>query len=195
MKYLKGYTPWNKGEKVNKTCLFCKKDYEVHPYRSSISKFCSHLCYSKHKKTVIVPMERIQPMLNANKNRIYQKHTAEAKKKMSASRQGLSLSDWKGYKTSGEKLERMKFRIEVQKKVLERDNYTCQLCGEKGVNLQVDHIQPWSEYVELRFDINNCRTLCMKCHYKVTFGKEMPNKITWGNNLSKIIYHNLKEEL
>jgi 5-methylcytosine-specific restriction endonuclease McrA len=58
---------------------------------------------------------------------------------------------------------------------------------EKGCALQVDHIQPWAEYVELRFDINNCRTLCMACHYKITFGKDMPKGVTtWGHNLSQI---------
>jgi len=98
--------------------------------------------------------------------------------------------NWKGgitRKHSGtNKTERIRFRDEIQKLVLERDNYTCQICGERGGKLQVDHIQSWAEYVDLRFDINNCRTLCMSCHYKITFGREMPENITtWGHNLSK----------
>ena len=61
------------------------------------------------------------------------------------------------------------------------------MCGVYGVSLQVDHIQPWSEYVEGRFDINNCRTLCTKCHYKITFGKSMPESIkAWGYNFNLI---------
>lgn len=88
--------------------------------------------------------------------------------------------------SSKDKLERVKFRKLIQKKVFERDNYTCQICGIRGVNIQVDHIQPWSEYVELRFCIDNCRTLCAKCHYEVTFGKPMPPEIrAWGHNLFK----------
>ena len=62
-------------------------------------------------------------------------------------------------KTSIDRLERQKFRNEIQRQVFERDSYTCQLCGSGG-NLQVDHIQSWKDYVELMFDINNCRTLC-----------------------------------
>jgi 5-methylcytosine-specific restriction endonuclease McrA len=95
---------------------------------------------------------------------------------------------WRGGVTSSNRLERKKFRDTVQKQVFERDDYTCQMCGKRGVALQVDHIQSWKEYVELRFDINNCRTLCQSCHYQITFGRPMPDRITaWGHNLK----HNL----
>ncbi|MBV6446319.1 MAG: hypothetical protein IFNCLDLE_02611 [Ignavibacteriaceae bacterium] len=94
---------------------------------------------------------------------------------------------WKGGVSSPDRLERINFRRMIQKQVLERDNYTCKMCGVRGVALQVDHIQPWAEYVEGRFDINNCRTLCMSCHYQITFGKEMPKEIkSWGHNLNQI---------
>lgn len=97
---------------------------------------------------------------------------------------------WKGgitrkhYGTSY--IERRRFQREMQKMVFERDNYTCQMCGQRGVDLQVDHIQSWAEYVELRFSMDNCRTLCAKCHYQITFGRPMPDNIKgWGHNLLK----------
>lgn len=91
---------------------------------------------------------------------------------------------WKGGVRNENYLERRKFQRQIQKSVFERDDYTCQMCNVRGGDLQVDHIQPWSEYIELRFDINNCRTLCSKCHYQITFGKPMPPKIrAWGHNL------------
>lgn len=95
--------------------------------------------------------------------------------------------NWKGGITGINRLERAEFSRTVRKQVLERDDYTCQMCGEKGCELQVDHIQSWAEYVELRFDINNCRTLCVNCHYKITFGREKPEGVTvWGHRLSQI---------
>lgn len=93
---------------------------------------------------------------------------------------------WKGGITPQDKLERVKFRMRIRKQVLQRDNYTCQLCGKVGGNLQVDHIQAWAEYVELRFSIDNCRTLCMSCHYEVTYKKPLPSTINnWGNGLKE----------
>lgn len=47
--------------------------------------------------------------------------------------------------------------------VFERDNWKCIWCGSsKGIN--ADHIQEFSKYPELRFAIDNGRTLCKSCH-------------------------------
>lgn len=121
------------------------------------------------------------------KNRISnlgKKQTLKQIEKRVSQFRGKNSHFWKGGITSTNKLERIKFSRYFRKQVFERDNYTCQMCGVRGVVLQVDHIQEWSEYVELRFSMDNCRTLCSKCHYFVTFGKEMPREIkTWGHNL------------
>ncbi len=64
--------------------------------------------------------------------------------------------------------------------VLKRDNFTCQWCGIKGGYLEVDHIKPFAYFPELRFDINNCQTLCPNCHRKTdTYGHKA--KLLYGN--------------
>ncbi len=100
---------------------------------------------------------------------------------------GASNPNWKGGVTEANKKERTKFRKNLQRQVFERDDYTCQICNEKGGSLQVDHIQKWSDHPDLRFDLNNCRTLCMGCHYEITFNRKMPEGIIWGHNLNRRI--------
>lgn len=51
-----------------------------------------------------------------------------------------------------------------RKAVYERDNYTCQKCNKRGGRLEAHHIKPWSDYPEVRFDVNNGMTLCETCH-------------------------------
>jgi hypothetical protein len=51
-----------------------------------------------------------------------------------------------------------------RKQVYERDNYTCQICSQRGKSLAAHHITPWLSSVELRFDVANGVTLCVECH-------------------------------
>lgn len=54
------------------------------------------------------------------------------------------------------------------RKVLMRDNYTCQLCGRNhtvhGVALHVDHIRPVSKFPTNPNAMRNLRTLCEDCN-------------------------------
>lgn len=53
-----------------------------------------------------------------------------------------------------------------RKEVFQRDNYTCQGCGQRGGWLEADHILSASENREKIFDLDNGRTLCRPCHKK-----------------------------
>ena len=51
-----------------------------------------------------------------------------------------------------------------RKQVFERDNYTCQCCGEKTHNNEAHHIDNFADYEDKRFDVENGMTLCKQCH-------------------------------
>ena len=50
--------------------------------------------------------------------------------------------------------------------VYERDDFTCQECGSRGVRLNAHHIKSWRKHPDLRFAISNGITLCESCHKK-----------------------------
>lgn len=112
-------------------------------------------------------------------NPFYGKHkSAEFKRKMSERLKGEGNHNWKGGITPiNEKIRKsLEYKL-WRTAVYERDDYACVFCGNrqaKGhkVVLNADHIKPFCDYPELRFAIDNGRTLCKKCH----------NNIGWKGN-------------
>jgi len=55
--------------------------------------------------------------------------------------------------------------VRWRKKVFDRDEYKCKICGEdKGGNLNAHHLDGWDEHIDKRYDEGNGITLCNKCH-------------------------------
>jgi len=65
-------------------------------------------------------------------------------------------------------------------KVKQRDDFTCQRCGDnRGGNLVSHHIESYSTAKDLRFDLRNGITLCVDCH------KDFHGKFGYGKNTLK----------
>ena len=71
---------------------------------------------------------------------------------------------------------------ELRRKVLERDNYTCVICGKPAE--EVDHIAPVSMGGAM-FDMNNLQSLCKQCHKEKTI--EDRRKLTLAQKLKYVI--------
>lgn len=105
-----------------------------------------------------------------------QRHTIEHRMKLSEQWQGEKNHSWKGGVSKINKTERQLVMNTVEYKlwrqaVFTRDNYACIWCGKRGGELNADHIKPWAYFPELRFAIDNGRTLCEPCHRKTdTYG-------------------------
>lgn len=106
---------------------------------------------------------------------IGRKPTEETRRKMSEAKKGEKAYQWKGGKSSIDRILRRSLEYKLWREaVFSRDNFTCIWCGDnRGGNLEADHIKPFCNYPELRFAIDNGRTLCKDCHKKTE---------TWGNN-------------
>lgn len=92
----------------------------------------------------------------------------EWKRKISEAQKGEKHWNWKGGKSR--KLTRIRQTPRYKKwrkQVFERDNYTCQKCGQKGGDLNAHHVKQFSKHEDHRFDIDNGKTLCKQCHKEV----------------------------
>src|SRR3990167_4162903 len=135
-------------DKVCPRCnvLFSKKKKEGHNQWAK-RKFCSKVCYglSQSRET----RQKISKTALSQNRRIVPETRRVFFQRI---RQSLEYKLWR-------------------EAVFKRDNYTCVWCGQQGRKLNADHIKPFAYFPELRFAIDNGRTLCVDCHRKTD---------TWG---------------
>lgn len=77
--------------------------------------------------------------------------------------------------------ERIRKSIELRlwrEGVFVRDNWTCQNCGQYGVQVNAHHIKNFAQAIELRTSIGNGITFCKTCHkiFHKQFGIKNNNK-------------------
>jgi len=140
----------------------------------------------------------------AKKGKKHKPHSKETKKKISEAhiksglkppiQKGEYCHFWRGGITPvNEKIRHSLECRQWREKVFKRDKYICQFCGKKGGRLNADHIKPFAYYVNLRFDVNNGRTLCEECHRKTdTFGSKVH---LWKKNNIKEIEKQSTQEI
>ena len=174
---------------VKKVCLVCNKHYFIHKNEEirGIRQYCSRKCYH----TTTFGEIKICPICNKKfysfrSDKKYHKRTCCSWKCFIKWKSGKNHWNWQGGKS---KLNKTQRQLEMntwqykqwRRAVFKRDNYTCVLCGKKGNgDLNADHIKRWVDFPELRYDINNGRTLCVLCHRK-TFTYSGKHKILLDN--------------
>jgi len=91
---------------------------------------------------------------------------------------GAKNPSWKGGITPRNiKIRNSKEYKLWRESVFKRDNWTCIWCGQVSGNLNADHIKPFALFPELRFAIDNGRTLCLDCHKTTeSYGRSKTNK-------------------
>ena len=156
--YYKGKDKW-----YWKNCDYCDKEY----HKAWSAQYCSKSCMRLDKPIV----------LRGDDNPAKR---PEVREKIAKAHRGANSSNWKGGLTPLKKNIRDSWKYrEWRSAVFERDNYTCQLCDERGCELNADHYpQAFAEILygqsiqtmqeafncEVLWDTENGRTLCLACH-------------------------------
>ena len=111
------------------------------------------------------------------KGRIF---SEETRRKISESNKGSRSHLWRGGVSPINKTIRKSIDFKLWREaVFKRDDYTCVFCLKRGCEIHPDHIKPFALFPDLRFAIDNGRTLCKPCHMKTP---------TWGRRLNLKTY-------
>ena len=178
----------NQCNKKEVLCDYCGKPIKLPEYRieKSDHHFCSNKCKGKWKtnnNTEEVLCDCCGKLIKVQKREIknYNHHFCndECYRKWNI---GENNPSWNPNLTDEDRQERRYIERynNFIKQVLERDNYTCQLTGKRGGDLEVHHLNCFSDFKEGRTDMNNCITLSKEIH-------RLFHKI-YGNR------HNIKEQ-
>ena len=145
---------WNKGQRKGetRTCPTCNIVFYVAKSRlkKRPAKYCSYKCRKTIPWNKGIPSPRFT---------------------------GKNNPRWKGGITPINEKIRHSLEYKLWREaVFIRDDYTCQICGIRGVKLNADHIKPFAFFPELRLSIDNGRTLCYNCHRNTsTYGNRVYN--------------------
>ena len=149
-------TTFQKGHKINLGKHYSKE------WRKHISKGLKGRKLSEeHRKKVI------KNLIPGQKGMLGKHISEETRKKLSLCRKKEKHWNWKGGITLENATIRNSLEYEIwRNEVWKRDRWECRLCKSKK-QLVAHHLKLFSDFPELRFDVNNGITLCRSCHAKI----------------------------
>ena len=196
--------------KLEIRCDYCNKKYDIKKsqYNRSEHHFCSKECMGKWQSENL--NKENSPLFTSIKHNCdycgkeFYIPKREYEKKTNHFCSKECMGEWRKGRFCGENSSRWNPNItneerelgrhisgidEWRKSVYERDNYTCQCCGDdKGGNLNAHHLNGYNWDKEHRTDVDNGITLCEECHKKFhkIYGK--------GNNTKEQFEYFIKNE-
>ena len=123
------------------TCKVCGVDFTYYKSRGNDVKYCSQKCYLTESPLLL--------------NRY-------------VTPRGEGHWNWKGGIIKGRPDRNLVEYKDWRYAVFKRDDFTCQHCNKRGGYLEADHIESWTDFPELRYEVDNGRTLCKECHRQRT---------------------------
>jgi HNH endonuclease/NUMOD3 motif len=178
-------------KRITVTCAYCGAEKQVVPslYQRLESFYCNQNCRTEHLKIIMkgennpnyISIERecdgCKEKIKVKPYQLKQKYVFCSYEcyKQNIGQYFKGENNWNyNPNLSPEERERIRATSEYwewRKAVYERDNYTCQCCGDnRGGNLVAHHLYSYSDYPTLRTDLENGVTLCKDCH--ISFHKQ-----------------------
>lgn len=155
--------------KISCNCFVCGKTFEREPFKikRAVHPVCSRECANELKRRDIVetqccicgkPLIRRASRLKIRPNPVCSKSCHQVL------RHRIKFDP-----TISEAIRQTDRNYDPRnrqfvQKVMERDDYTCQICGQRGGDLAVHHLNGYHWDIEHRFDTENGITLCEKHH-------------------------------
>lgn len=180
--------PQSTKNKVKVNCFICNAEKYITPSHAKMYKhfYCSDECKNKgysllysgrnsaRYSKVELKCDVCGKKFTKNKYEAekHKKHYCSVECKIIGYRKQFSGENNPNYNPNKPQEEREQHRniegyTEWRRQVFERDNYTCQCCGDnKGGNLRAHHIINYTEDKNQRTSLNNGITLCENCHKK-----------------------------
>lgn len=172
------------------TCEYCQKTFTTWPSRQG--RFCSNQCRSEFAARQPKPNARRPDLLvtkpcawcgkphqfNVHQIRLRGGKYCSMECKFAAQSEHLKGENhplWKGGQSDNPSYRGANISRQ-RRKALQRDNYTCRICGKSRsgkYRVDVHHIKPYDTFngdYKAANDLSNLITLCRKCHLNVEFG-------------------------
>lgn len=156
-------------------CEYCGGEYYGKPSERGKKRYCSRLCADRVQRTgktltcKVCGKEYYRPLSQIKRGSSCCSYAC-ANFYQRTNQKGEKSHTWQGGKSViYKRLRASADFVEWRRKVFERDDYTCQVCGKRNGNgytviLHPHHIKSFTHYPELRFDVDNGITVCVNCH-------------------------------
>jgi hypothetical protein len=156
-------------DKGNLSRIFKKLEIPTRSHSEAYNNWWNTISEDEKEKYLSDLSERSKYGICSDKSREKQRktmQTREYKMKISKANSGKNNGMYKEKLTEEHRVEtRGIFGYKKwSKEVRERDNYTCQICGENNRRMVAHHLESYDTNEELRLDLNNGITLCQSCH-------------------------------